>query len=97
MNVDIRVRRKCEGCPDSSGVVQHPLWVEYWEWMDSRGSSRRSLDEEARWWEDHGHPQLPPPEEVACKLCEGSGYVEAWEPLDVLLAELSAALRRGSQ
>jgi len=81
---------RCEAC-DGSGMVQHPIWVEFWEpWRDLSlpcPIPENFYDDRAR---ELGYPNSAamPEEEIECSACQGSGYVRREVPLVVALEAL---------
>ena len=90
-DIQVLIRKKCTLC--RNGLVQSPLWKEYW----SSHTPKQDTDEEMlRWFADRGYLQeskplmglrcnMFPPEEIPCPDCFGATYLEYWEDLETLL------------
>lgn len=99
MNAKFYVK-KVETCAKCQGakMVQHPAWTEYWK--ENEGKQPMTLEEDRKWFEDHGWYQGScmdirtdgtPDEEIYCGDCEGQGEIESEVDLmDVLPAMLEA-------
>lgn len=71
--MQILTRTECGRC-DGTGVVMHPEWKKFWiENPDARGMDELQL---AAFF--GCSPDQIPPEEEACDLCGGTGWVERW-------------------
>lgn len=71
------VCRNCGGC----GYTQHPAWAQYWE------ENRGSMPDIVLWFRKNGWEE-PPPEEITCDECEGTGYVLEKISLEQFLSEI---------
>jgi hypothetical protein len=82
----IHVTQPCLAC-DGQLQQLHPNWDEY-------HGFRRSFTE-AEFFADLGYlPNEPrPPLLITCQKCHGTGEVEAWLPLDVVMPAFVNALR----
>ncbi|GAA5334062.1 hypothetical protein [Thermus hydrothermalis] len=82
------VRFDCEEC-GGTGVVEHPLWKQYWDEWRALGKPKSWLEQGHidTWFSERG--EIPPEkEEIDCPLCEGTGKREAWLPVAQVLEEL---------
>ena len=77
--MEIRVREKCPDCDD--GVINNPDWKPWWAEFHQSGLSMVEFAS--------SHPDPDGPEELDCRICGGTGYVERWEPLEKLLGRYS--------
>lgn len=94
--------KKIEKCAKCEGkqLVQHPAWVEYWE--DDVNRQPRSLEEDRKWFEEHGWHRGScldigtdglPDEEIICNECEGEGVIESEVDLIDVLPEMLEAIK----
>jgi len=66
----------CETC-NGSGIVQNPLWTDYWEWYDAftvkhgHNPTNPEIDSYIQ-----AHHMEHEPEEMTCPECEGAGEFE---------------------
>jgi hypothetical protein len=78
--MELLVRRPCEAC-GGRGKIPHPLWAENWR------ADPDLPHKLAEWWAEHGYPEQPPPEELTCVRCRGTGRREDWVEISRLLRD----------
>lgn len=94
--------KKVEQCARCEGkqFVQHPAWAEYWK--ENEGKQPLSLEEDVKWFEDHGwyrgscmdiRSDRLPDEEIICGDCEGHGELESEVDLLEILPGLIDEIR----
>lgn len=84
--LELLTRSDCIACA-GSGLVQHPLWAEFW--ASHQEASGLTADDAKAWFREQGQDS-PPPEEITCKPCAGRGYHRG----TVSLTELRALLEQ---
>jgi len=79
-------RQPCSTC-NSSGLVIHPQWEQFWRenaTVPERGDTgKRSL----AYFRALGF-ETPPPEEIVCDTCDGRGHTGTDRPLDDVIQNL---------
>jgi len=95
--------KKVETCTRCEGkrLIQHPAWTEYWK--ENQGKQPMSLEEDVKWFEDHGwyrgscmdiRSHGLPDEEIVCGDCEGQGEIETEVDLLDVLPELKNEIEK---
>ena len=84
--MQVKVRDKCPVC-GGTGHEVHPFWVEYEQDGEPKGMSP---DDYAR--HVYGLDE-PPPYEVECLSCMGTGEVEKWLELEDLAKALKEVMK----
>lgn len=77
---------KQEDCPrcERAGVVTHPEWNTYWK---KHPKGLKTYQEDCTYFAVQGYHR-PPPEEIKCRRCNGSGTIESEATLTEALRNL---------
>ena len=92
MVVEVQIRYDCPHCK-GVGIVQNPVWAEFWEQPNAKGMTN---EETEQWFEDRGlmgwsdfimgqRCRLFPDEEIPCYECEGTKVLYRWVPVESIL------------
>ena len=68
--MEVQIRYKCPEC-GGSGFITHPLWREYFKRIKTE---KINIEE---YWKEKGYDN-PPPEEITCPKCNGTGWHYEW-------------------
>lgn len=74
---------KCMG----AGVVQHPMWAQYWAHFCVQGT-RNTSEQDRAWFQEQGWDEDLPGEEETCPECEGAKKIVSQIPLAEALKEI---------
>lgn len=86
-DIEVLVRIKCGHC--EKGLIQNPVWKEYWD--ANHGIASKDTAMMWKWFEDRGLIEMSkpymgqkvpllPPEEIPCHECQGACIIEKWMP-----------------